>query len=200
MMDEVFVYWDNSNIYYGAKDVAGQREGNIGGRYRVRLNFTNLLRLAHADRQIHSALAAGAVPPEVESLWNRMKQSGVDVHLFDRGGHDRGEQQVPDHMLQVRMLRDTMDHNGCPGIVVVLTGDGAGYFRGEGFHRDLERMHRKGWRIEVLSWLDCCNSRLLDWIEEIGVFVPLDDFYESITFLEKGRTSKELNLSLRPTV
>lgn len=55
------------------------------------------------------------------------------------------------------MLEDALDKNGAPGIVALLTGDGAGYLEGADFHRTLERMHKSGWRIEILSWAYFCN-------------------------------------------
>ena len=72
-----------------------------------------------------------------------------------------------------------------PGIAVLLTGDGSGFADGVGFHADLERMHGKGWRIEVLSWRHSCNRRMREWTENVGRFIALDDYYESITFLEE---------------
>lgn len=90
------------------------------------------------------------------------------------------------------MLEDALDHNGDPGIAVLLTGDGAGYREGQGFHRTLERMHRRGWRLEVLSWANARNPQMRRWAEEKGVFVPLDDFYPSITFTEPSREGQEL--------
>ena len=83
--------------------------------------------------------------------WNRMESRGVEVQMFDRGTPDRGEQEMPDRVLQLRMLEDALDFNGDPGIVVMLTGDGAGYLEGAGFHSTLGRMHRRGWRVEILS-------------------------------------------------
>ena len=141
----VFVYWDNSNIYHEAQRLADEREGTPGARYLVRVLFDNLLRLAHADRPVTRAVAAGSIPPEMQQLWNRMENRGIEVNLFDRGARDQGEQGVPDQWLQLRMLEDGLDHNGDPGIVVLLTGDGAGYAHGRGFHRTLERMHGRGW-------------------------------------------------------
>jgi hypothetical protein len=90
----------------------------------------------------------------------------------------------------------------------MLTGDGAGYLEGAGFHRTLERMHRRGWRVEILSWAHSCNQRMRQWAEANGAFVALDDFYDSITFLEPSRPGFELaaardpaqlDLSRRPT-
>ena len=147
-MDRVFIYWDNSNIFHEAQRLAEEREKSPDARYRVRIDFENMMRLARADRDVKKALAAGSVPPEMRQLWNRMESVGVDVQLFDRGSTGRGEQDIPDRLLQLEMLKDALIFNGDPGIVVLLTGDGAGYFEGAGFHTDLELMHKKAgvWR------------------------------------------------------
>lgn len=191
-MDNVFIYWDNSNIFHEAQRLAEEREEGEGARYRVRINFENVLRLAHADRPLQKALAAGSVPPEMRHLWNRMERKGVEVRLFDRGIAGRGEQDIPDRLLQLRMLEDALDYNGTPGIVVLLTGDGSGYYEGAGFHSTLERMHKRGWQVEILSWAHSCHQGMRKWAEENGVFVALDDFYEAITFMEPSRPGFEL--------
>ena len=181
-MDKVFVYWDNSNIFISAREVAIDREGEVA-RYRIRIHFRNLLRLAHGDREIGRAVAVGSIPPELRHVWNRLENEGVEVQLFERGAM-MGREQGVDQALQVAMLRDAFDHNGDPGVAVLLTGDGAGFYDGVGFHADLERMRHRGWRIEVLSWRHSCNRRMREWAERHGKFVVLDDFYESVTFLE----------------
>ena len=205
-MDKVFVYWDNSNIFHEAQRLAERQDEGPDARYRVRIDFENLLRLAHADRTLQKAFAVGSIPPEMRGLWNRMENHGVEVELFDRGDPARGEQQMPDHMLQLQMLTDALDYNGTPGVVALLTGDGAGYLEGAGFHRTLERMHKRGWKVEILSWRHSCNQRMRRWAETNGVFVALDDFYEAITFLEPSkpgyrfalaRTQATLDLSQR---
>ena len=182
-MEKVFIYWDNSNIFIGARALAEEREG-VSARHRVRISFKGMMRLAHADRPVEKSIAAGSVPPELRALWNSLSREGVEISLFDRGAVERGEQQTPDRVLQLQMLRDFADYNGDPGIAVVLTGDGQGFYDGAGFHADLERMHRRGWRVEVLSWANSCNERMRQWVEAHGVFVPLDDFYESVAFLK----------------
>ena len=191
-MSSVFVYWDNSNIYHEAQRLAEDWNGTPGARYLVRIHFDNLLRLAHADRPLQAAVAAGSVPPEMRQLWNRLENQGVAIKLFDRGARDRSEQEIPDSWLQLRMLEDAFDYSDDPGIVTLLTGDGAGYSEGRGFHSTLERMHRRGWQIEVLSWQHSCNRGMREWAETNGVFVPLDDYYDSITFREPSRPGHEL--------
>ncbi len=197
-MESVFIYWDNSNIFHEAQRLAEERERGPDARSRVRIHFENMLRLAHADRHVMKAFAAGSVPPEMRQLWNRMEGGGVEVHLFDRGNPGRGEQGMPDRMIQLRMLEDALDFNGDPGIVVLLTGDGAGYLEGAGFHSTLERMHKRQWRIEILSWAHSTNQRMRIWAEQHGVFVSLDDFYEAITFLEQSRPGFELAPARNP--
>ena len=191
-MDKVFIYWDNSNIFHEAQRLSEERSEGLGARYRVRIDFDTMLRLAHADRPIERAVAAGSVPPEMRQLWNRMESIGVEVRLFDRGSPERGEQDMPDRVLQLRMLEDALDYNGDPGIAVLLTGDGAGYLEGAGFHTTLERMHKRGWRVEILSWAHSCNQRMRRWAEGHGAFVALDDFYEAVTYMEPSRPGFEL--------
>ncbi len=206
-MSGVFVYWDNSNIFHEAQRLTAEFETTPGARELVRIHFDNILRLAHADRPLTKALAAGSIPPQMRQLWNRLENRGVEVHLFDRGERASGEQETPDQWLQLRMLEDALDYNGNPGIVALLTGDGAGYVEGRGFHSTLERMHRRGWRVEILSWQHSCNRRMRLWAEANGVFIPLDDYYNAITFRESSRgghefaprrDESELDLSGRP--
>ena len=75
---------------------------------------------------------------------------------------------------------------------MILTGDGAGFSDGIGFHSDLERMFNKGWGIEAISWDAACSKKLKEWAKEVGIYVPLDKYYDSITFIERGRQAKAL--------
>ena len=191
MMDKkVFIYWDDSNILISAQEAAVEREGEAV-RFRVRIHFRNLLELAHAKRAVEHATAVGSIPPELRHVWNRLENEGVTVQLLERGAV-QGREQGVDQALQTVMLRDGFDYNGTPGIAVMLTGDGAGFHDGVGFHADLERMRRRGWDVEVLSWRHGCNRRMREWAEENGKFIALDDFYDSITFLESAAPGQPL--------
>ena len=59
-------------------------------------------------------------------------------------------------------------------------------------------MHKRGWRVEILSWAHSCNQRMRQWAQENGVFVALDDFYESITFMEPPDRVRSLRLHAIP--
>ena len=180
-MERVFIYWDNSNIFISVREAAVELEGE-NTRLRVRVHFRNLLELARAGREIEHAVAVGSVPPELRQVWNRLENAGVTGQLPERGA--MGGPEPDTGTLLTAMLRDGIDYTDNPGIVVMLTGDGDGFADGVGFHADLERMHRRGWRIEVVSWRHSCNRRMREWAEEKGRFIALDDFYESVTYLE----------------
>ena len=92
--------------------------------------------------------------------------------------------------------------------VVLCSGDGAGSMEGEGFFTKLKKRKRSGWNVEVLAWQGCCNRYMKQWVQENGFYVPLDDFYWSIKYLEsdpnpKGvkpyyRLAHDLDLLRRP--
>ncbi len=193
---KVYVFWDNSNIFISSKYVASRR-GESFAEQSIRIQFEGLFHLAHADRPVAKALAVGSIPPELRELWDRLKGSGIDVHLYERGAQS-GTEQAIDSCLQVAMLRALAD-NDEPQVAVLLTGDGAGYDDGVGFHADLERMAKKGWGIEVIAWELSCRKALKEWAQATGVFIPLERYYESVTFVEGGRRSSPLNLTHRAT-
>lgn len=192
---EVLLFIDNSNIFISGKDVAEQKEGPAA-RHSFRLEFEHLIELALAGRRLNQAYVVGSVPPEEKAVWDRLANvTGVAPQLFERGA-ESGKEQGLDQCLQVNMLRAISDHTK-PQIAVLLTGDGAGYDDGAGFHADLERMYNAGWGIEVLSWKRSCKKALREWAQNIGTFVALDDYYASISFLKQGRRSAKVDISGR---
>jgi hypothetical protein len=58
-------------------------------------------------------------------------------------------------------------------------------------------MHKHSWGVEVLSWNSACNRGLKEWAKAAGVYVPLDTFYESVTFIEGGRRAQPVSLTQR---
>lgn len=191
---EVFIFWDNSNIYIAAQEAAANRERGFASR-EIRIHFDNLYKLACAGRPVTKAVCVGSIPPEMDAVWSNLRAAGVTVELFERG-EQTGKEQGIDQCLQVHMLRALVDAEK-PAVAVLLTGDGAGYDSGAGFHADLERLHKKGWGIEVLSWDVVCNKRLKAWAQANGMYVPLESHYEEVTFRGGVRKVKSVSLKHR---
>ncbi len=140
-------------------------------------------------------VCVGSVPLELRAVWERLQLTGVSVELYERG-RSSGTEQGVDQCLQVHMLRALADIHP-PEVAVLLTGDGAGYETGAGYRADLERLSKAGWGIEVLSWDISCNKKLKEWTQSVGIYVPLEEYYESVTFLEGSRLVKPLSLTHR---
>lgn len=83
------------------------------------------------------------------------------------------------------MLQDLCDND--PRVVVLLAGDGMGDEDDVGFHSNIERMHKTGWEVELISWIDSCSSRMRNWTNKNGQFIALDTHYYGITFLEPSK-------------
>lgn len=186
--NRLFIFWDNSNIFIPARTVAAPREPFANPR-AVRIHFENLLQLVRVGRKIEFGVVVGTVQPELRDLWSKLGQTGLKVEMYERGAYS-GDEQGVDQCLQVHMLRALADNE--PGIAILLTGDGKGYNEGVGFHADLERMSRKGWGIELYSWEHACSRRLQSWAKKVGVYVPLDDYYDQITFMKQRRQANPI--------
>ena len=200
-MSKVFIYWDNSSIYAGAQQAAADREGE-GVRHRLRLNFTNLLRLAHADRTLVKVVAVGFIPPELRAALRALEENKAAIDLQERGSFAAKDHAI-DRALQIHMLRDTLDHDHAPGTAILLVGDpdGGGFRRDIGFRADIARMRGRGWGVEMLSWERGCGRKMKEWASENGTFIALDEFYESVTYLTPtapDRPACDLNLTQRP--
>src|SRR5579871_105762 len=174
---KVYVFWDNSNVFISSKTVADENEG-WRGREHVRIHFDNLFKLAVAEREVVNAVCVGSVPPQLATVWDRLERAGIRVEKYERGQLSGREQGI-DQCLQLWMLRALADASG-PCVAVLLTGDGKGYEDGVGFRADLERMHKKGWGIELVTWERTCNKRLKEWATKVGAFVRLEDYYSSV--------------------
>ena len=193
---KVFLFWDNSNIFISAKDCARRKEKEVSAG-DVRIHFTNLSKLAIAGREVGERVVVGSIPPEQRELWDRMEHdTGITPELHERGGLSGTEQGV-DQVLQTHMLRACTDNMEAPQIAVLLTGDGRGFDDGIGFHADLERLYKNGWGVEVVAWDISCKRTLRQWAEKVGSYIRLEDYYESVTFIQGGRIVSPLRLASR---
>lgn len=194
MPNRVHIVWDNSNIFVSGRSVCDKLEYKSGG---FRIYFEHLIDLAADGRPIEQVFCVGSVPPPTDSVWGHIERlTGKKPELYERGAAS-GKEQAVDQALQTRMLRLGYDYNP-PETIVLLSGDGSGIEQNIGFFADLKRMHNIGWSVEILSWRDHCKRVMREWAEANALFVPLDDFYASVTFIEKLRPVSALNLAKRP--
>lgn len=195
--DTAHIFWDNSNIFIGARD-ACERHEDADRRWDVRIDFRDLLRFAAAGRTIEQAVAVGSIPPGMRAVWDSMRHQGVEVELFERGA-ESGKEQAVDEVLRLKMMHALVDHD--PAVAVLLTGDGH-------FLPEVERMLDGGWGVEVLSFEDNLNRDLRAIATGRGgrgKYVLLDPWYRQLVYLEGGllsppRSRYPLDMADRPKV
>ena len=98
----VFIFWDHSNIYIEAHNIAEETEceelGDDVGR-RVRIDFSHMLTLAHENRRVAKAVAARSVPPEMHAVWQKLEKARVATEIVDRslmeGSKHNGSRSLP---------------------------------------------------------------------------------------------------------
>lgn len=185
----MFLFWDNSNIHYSGLNKVYPMLEPGKKREIYRTYFRNLFELTRNGRVMKGAYAAGSVPPPSDDLWVYLRNLGIDITLLNKTA-DGKEQDSVDMSLQTNMFRVACDNQ--PDTMAILTGDGSGDALGKGFLADIKRIHKQGWNIEVYAWESTCNDHLKSYAKENGLFVPLEKYYYSITFLKGERVVQPL--------
>jgi hypothetical protein len=191
---QVDVFVDLSNDFVALQQEAAEREPWYLHR-RARLHFGRLHELAAAGRHVRTVVVVGSTTGTDDLVWARWRRLGYRTVVLDRGAD--GREQGVDEALQDEISRVRLA--GAPGVAVLLTGDDAGAEDGIGFVPVLRGVIDAGWAVELLSWRRATHHRLQQLAEEHGVYVPLDDFYDEITYLEDhAREAAPLRVRPRP--
>lgn len=186
------LFVDFSNIWYATRAEAARRGDP---EWAVRVHAGNLRRILAGGRQVgDSVLVANReIPQPVLDHF----RSSFRVELVE-AGCVTGTEQAGDEMLQNAIYR-TIFRAAAPGIVVVATGDGAGWREGRGFCETLHAARQRDFGVEIVSFEGSLNRRLRALALEVGAVVTLDPFYDSIAFLEGLRPARSPSLVHRPT-
>jgi len=179
------IFWDNSNIWLVGRSVCEKREP--GDEWGFRIHFSYLLDFVVNGRQVREAFVCGSIPPNNDPLWQRFASLGIKVNTQERGESSGGEVAV-DEIIQLEMANSVLDMP--PETMVLLTGNGSGYLDGQGFSKQLERAHKHGWKVEVISWDAGCNRHLKAFAQTHGTYRPLEPAYEKVTFVNDKRWAK----------
>lgn len=178
----ISLFWDNSNIWLVGRAVCADREP--GDEYAFRIHFAKLFNHVRQNRKVQYAFVAGSVPPDSDPLWKRFRNLNIKVETQERG--QSGHEVAVDEAIQLAMAHRLLDIQG-PEVLVLLTGDGAGYNQGRGFIPSLDRAVQRGCKIEVVSWDRGINKKLKDFALRHGRYVSLESAYGQITFIDNKR-------------
>jgi hypothetical protein len=184
------IYVDNSNVFIGGQETAKARneEGHL-----LRIAFSNFLFLITAGTMNFEELVwAGSGDAETGEIFHGLKERGVDVQIIPRS--EGGEHETVDNAMQLAMYRHARKYRDFAGTMVLCSGDGKGADEEKGFLHDLMNFVDDGWRLELYSWDKACSQALKDFANNHGEYIPLDEYYESITFIKDGRPALPVKL------
>lgn len=188
----VCIYVDNSNIYIGGQEVAKHFHEDPA---QLRLAFENFLALITQGQEFDELVWAGSGPPELEEIFKNIVARGVELLLIPRSA--TGENETVDQALQLAMYRHHRKYRNRPGTIVLCTGDGKGFHEEKGFLWDVQGFIEDGWTLDLYSWDSACHNGLKRFAKKHGKYVPLEDYYASITFQKNGRHVVPLNKARR---
>ncbi|CAB4380019.1 unnamed protein product [Rhizophagus irregularis] len=194
----VHVFVDNSNLYIEGKYSVGQFE-NIYDRVKIinedtkveeyqqvyymkylKIDYGCLLTTILNGRTMGgSPIIVGSRPPPNDTLWNKIKDLGYEVTVYDRNNENR-EKRV-DMKLGISMVIQTLLKAKGPGVLVLIAGDGD-------YEPALEEILKAGWKVEIRFWASAMSRHLKtpDIVRKNKelkiVYNPLDNEYRKFTF------------------
>jgi hypothetical protein len=182
------IFVDNSNIYGGAQRAAATIEPAVHW-LSIRVQLRNLFRLIEGD-DVATRTLAGSVPPGNEALWQTARDLGYDTDLLQRVEQDDGRlgEQAVDEMLHLKMANAILDHEP-PQTLVIASGDGLTSKWATSFPGQAERALKRGWNVEVWSWMGQLTGQYQRLCREYPgrvIVKVLDPYYRSLTFVKPG--------------
>ena len=169
---------DNSNVL-----IEGRRFSEMNRKGRNKLSnlkdndyeidwgkFLYVLKMKDTRGLAEVPILYGSRPPAEDSVWNRIRDDGFDVKVFDR--NIRNKEKGVDMEMGMDIAERIHTTDDKPRIMVVAAGD-ADYIPA------VERAKSKGWPVEVWFWSNAAGELK----KAASRFFPLD---QHLNFLRRG--------------
>lgn len=183
----LFTYVDNSNVWIEggriqavrrglAKDPADAARREISSPWSY--DFGHLYELVcPPGTMIGHSLLVGSRPPPNDSLWDRARDEGFEVDVFDRNVAGR-EKQVDSHIVTT-MLDDSYQYMKSErgDIAVLVAGDGD-------YVPSIRSLQRRQLRVRVMFWKHATSRELREACDK---FIELDPYFDRLTLPPTAR-------------
>ncbi|CAB4404376.1 unnamed protein product [Rhizophagus irregularis] len=156
-----------------------QRNDNLGTRSirrceglannaKLTIDYGRLLEVIQGDRELgQHPILVGYRPPSRDTLWERVRNAGYDIIIFDRWDyHEKDVGNVIGYLIDEVIFTKT------PSTIALVSGDGD-------FYWNVKVALERGWNVEIWAW----NSGLSFYAKNIlppflnTTFMPLEEFY-----------------------
>lgn len=171
------LFVDNSNVL-----IEGRRFAEMKRKGRARLSpftdgsyeidwgkFLYVVKEKDSRALAEIPILYGSRPPPNDSVWQRIKDDGFDVKVFDR--NIRNKEKGVDMEMGMDMS-DRLHDAKAPQTIVIAAGDAD-------FLPVVKRAQSRGWRVEAWFW----SNAATDLKAAVNRFCPIDDHFD---FLRLG--------------
>ena len=177
----LFAYVDNSNIWIEGQRIQAVEEGlarDPVGAMRQGIcapwsyDFGRLYELVcPKGTSIGRSILIGSKPPPNDSLWERAREEGFEVEVFDRNRSNK-EKQV-DSTIVAKMIEDSFLYMKADrGDTAVLVAGDADYMP------CVRSLHERGLKLRVVFWEHATSHELRKSADN---FTPLDPYFDQLT-------------------
>lgn len=163
----IHVFVDLSNIVIGFYDALKRKRG-LSAEKRIKapgFSFDNFHALLARGRKVEKSVVAGSRTTGTQKTPEYMRQAenlGYEMNIMRRipkQNNCKSEQGV-DELLHLKILQCPYDHDA--GTIVLATGDAAEAEFSDGFKKNVERVLKCGWNLELYGWSHTMSSAWRD--------------------------------------
>ena len=176
---QISIFVDDANLWIEGKKAFAKEKGlRTPEDPRARFNIGRVTEVVAAGRedQIAGITLYGSRPPEVDSVWKKMKEHNWKLDIKDKSYHTGKEKQVDSQL--ITDVVSLVASQGAPGILIIVSGD-ADYIP------PIQEALKYNWQVEVWAWKQAISAQIrrLSQIGKIEVHY-LDDKLRDIMFSE----------------
>ena len=190
--EHVFIYVDDSNMWIEGKKLAAKNADlKCVEDPRLRLDIGKVTDAVANGREVAWGILYGSEPPPIDTVWEKIRESGWKVKTSKRSSFTNKEKQV-DHQMVADITTLVSDRGVAKGKIVLVSGDAD-------VIPAVKEGLRKKWSFEVWTWNSGTSKALTKLAKdnpELLTIHPLDSHLDDISFTNFKFSEKQISSRL----
>ena len=184
----IWIFVDDSNIWIEAKKLAGRQKGlRTIDDHRLRIDVGKLGDVVAAGRPVVKGILYGSEPPKIDTVWKKIRECGWEVKTNEKSKITGKEKEVDGNIVAdiMDIGYDTPEQDR--STIALISGDAD-------MKPAIEKIIKKGWKVEIYMWAQGFSSRLKTLSVENSAVrcIELDDRLNEITFTNYRFSGKDI--------
>lgn len=185
---EVHVFVDNSNIWIQAQKLGSHvRKFTTELDPRIRIEMGKLFEIALSERPVASFSLYGSRPPNADSLWQKVKDLGIEGKIFDKS-HITGREKRVDTEIVHDIDSLIFNSDIKKSTIILVSGD-------LDFLSVIKSAVKNNWNMEVLIWSNAIAKHVKNFCHARYTVRNLDENFDSVTFISNKLILRKIKYS-----